>query len=585
MRYSWAPMSDELLARARAFRDGDPDPSTRAELDALISANELGELGERMAGPLEFGTAGLRGVLGAGESRMNRAVVRRTTAGLAAYLARQVDGARTRGVVVGHDARHMSRAFAEDAAAVLAAAGFKVWLFDDVGPTPLVAFGVLHHRACCGVMVTASHNPPEYNGYKVYWEDGAQIIPPHDAGISAEIAAQPAAREVPLTDLADARARRLVETLSADVTEAYHARVAALSADPRGREGTRIVYTPMHGTGAPWALEALRRAGFTEVSPVPAQLQPDPDFPTVRFPNPEEPGAMDLALAQAQREGASLVLANDPDADRLAVAIPSRAGWRLLTGNEIGVLLGEYLLQRRPEGGASRLVVTTIVSSPLLGRVAAGLGVRYAETLTGRKWICAEARRQESSDGARFVFGYEEALGYCVGNVRDKDGISAAAVFAELAAVARADGRTIEDELARIAQAHGLYVSGQHNLVRKGAEGQRAIADTMARLRADGRTSLGGLAIERVRDVREGEWRRADGARGTLTLPRSDVLMFDLEGGSRVVARPSGTEPKLKFYFDVCERWADGEPLEVARDRAEARRSRVVAEFLEMAGA
>ncbi len=577
-------MSDELLARARAFRDGDPDPATQRELGALIDAGDLAELRERMAGPLEFGTAGLRGVLGAGESRMNRAVVRRTTAGLAAYLARQVPDARERGVVVGHDARHQSRAFAEDCAAVLAAAGFRVWLFADVGPTPLVAFGVLHHRAACGVMVTASHNPPEYNGYKVYWEDGAQIIPPHDAGISAAIAAQPPAREVPLAALDAAQGDGRVATLSPEVTEAYFQRIAALGADARGRDGVRIVVTAMHGTGAPWTREALRRAGFSSVSPVPEQELPDPDFPTVKFPNPEEPGAMDLALAQAAREGANLVLANDPDADRLAVAIPARAGWRLLTGNEIGALLGEYLLRARPEGGASRLVLTTIVSSPLLGRVAEALGVRYAETLTGLKWICAEARRQEA-EGARFVFGYEEALGYCVGNVRDKDGVSAAAVFAELAAVAGAEGRTVEDELGRIAQAYGLYVSGQHSVVHKGADGLAAIRATMARLRASARGSIGGLAVVGVRDVEAGTCRRADGAVSALSLPRSDVVMFDLEGGSRVVARPSGTEPKIKFYFDVCERWAPGEPFDVARARAEARRGRVVAEFLELAGA
>lgn len=292
---------------------------------------------------------------------------------------------------------------------------------------------------------------------------------------------------------------------------------------------------------------------------------------------------MDLALAKATSSGANLVIANDPDADRLAIAIPVDGGYRLLTGNEIGVLLGEYLLRKRSDGGASRLVLTTIVSSPLLGRVAEGLGVRYAETLTGLKWVCAEAKRQEA-DGSRFVFGYEEALGYCVGNVRDKDGISAAAIFAELTAVANAEGRSIEDELARIAKTFGLYVSGQYNVVHKGAEGQRAIADTMERLRADRRPTLAGLAVVGVRDVFLGVARRGD-VETKLSLPKSNVLMFDLEGGSRVVARPSGTEPKIKFYFDVCERWADGETFADARARAEQKKANLISAFVAMAGA
>lgn len=292
---------------------------------------------------------------------------------------------------------------------------------------------------------------------------------------------------------------------------------------------------------------------------------------------------MDLALAAAKAASANLVIANDPDADRLAIAIPIDGGYRLLTGNEIGVLLGEYLLRKRADGGASRLVLTTIVSSPLLGRVAEALGVRYAETLTGLKWICAEAKRQEA-EGARFVFGYEEALGYCVGNVRDKDGISAAAIFAELTAVANAEGRTIDDELARIAKSYGLYVSGQHNVVHKGADGQRAINGTMERLRADRRTSLAGLRVVAVRDVLAGVARRGD-VETKLSLPKSNVLMFDLEGGSRVVARPSGTEPKIKFYFDVCERWADGEAFADARARAEHKKAELLADFVAMAGA
>lgn len=574
-----------VTERALAWIAGDPDPATAAELRALVDdpgERAAAELAERMAGPLEFGTAGLRGVIGAGESRMNRAVILRTTAGLARYVLDTVADAAARGVVVGFDGRRFSREFAQEAAAVLAGAGLPAHLFPELGPTPLVPFAMLDLGAAAGIMITASHNPPEYNGFKVYWSSGAQITPPHDAGIAAAIERVGAARDVPRLDQAAARARGLLRPIGPELLERYLAAVAALSLDRSGREGFSIVYTAMHGVGDRFTREALARFGFERVEPVPAQQQPDGEFPTVRFPNPEEEGALDLALALARERRADLVLANDPDADRLAVAIPAPtpAGYRQLSGNEVGVLLGEYLLRRSVAGGDRRLVVTTVVSSPMLGEIARRNGVAYAEVLTGFKWIVTTGQALAARHGLRFLFGYEEALGYSVGTVTpDKDGVSAAALFAELAAVARAQGRSVDDELERLARAYGLWASRQVSIVRKGRDGQAAIAAMMEGLRRAAPARLGDATVVGVRDFLSGVPQRD----GTV-YPRSNVIAFDLKGGARVVARPSGTEPKIKFYFDLNEPVADGEPLAAARGRAKTRLDALVAAFREIAG-
>ena len=579
---------EELIGRAHAWIAGDPDPDDAAELEALVARREEAELAERMAGPLEFGTAGLRGVLGAGESRMNRAVVIRTGAGLARHVLASVEGAAGRGFVVGCDGRRLGRAFAEETARVLAGAGLRVHLFRGFVPTPLVAFAVRELGAAGGVMVTASHNPPEYNGYKVYWSDGAQIVPPHDRAIAAAIAGAGPAREVPRPPLEEARARGLVLDVPDETLTRYREAVAALSLDRRGRDLVRIVFTPMHGVSDPFVRDALARFGFECVTSVPEQRAPDPEFSTVTLPNPEEPGALDLALDLARRERATLVLANDPDGDRLAVAVPStlEGGWRQLTGNEIGILLGEHLLRRADEPGAApRLVATTVVSSPALGVMARYFGAGYEETLTGFKWIATAAMRRETETGERFLFGYEEALGYTVGTaVRDKDGVSAAAVFAELTALAAVEGRSIEDELERIARAHGLFASRQVSLVRKGLEGAAEIRATMDRLRASRPARIGAHDVLAVRDVERGLRRDRDGCETELALPRSNVLAFDLDGGARVVARPSGTEPKIKFYFDLREAVAEAEPHGEARARALGRLDALEQSFLELAG-
>lgn len=553
-----------------AWRAGDPDEATRAELDRLVASGEVHELDDRFGARLEFGTAGLRGVVGAGPNRMNRAVVLQTTRGLADWLLAQGEGVASRGVVVGYDARLSSLGFAEDTAAVLAAAGIPVHLFDTEVPTPLVAYAVLALRASAGVVVTASHNPPEYNGYKVYAADGAQIVPPVDVAIARAIDAVGPAIGLARVALDEARARGVVREVPASVAEGYLARVASLALHPELRPALRIVYTPLHGVGFRLASAALARAGFSDVEAVPEQREPDGRFPTVAFPNPEEPGAMDLALALARATRADLVLANDPDADRLAVAVPDAAGrFVQLTGNQVGVLLGHYLLTEAGDEG-DRVMLSTIVSSPMLGDLARALGVRYEETLTGFKWIARRGLEVAHATGARVAFGYEEALGYSVGDlVRDKDGIGAAVLFADLAATCRARGRSVLDELESIYRRHGLYASAQRSIVRKGVAGIAAIGASMAALRAAAPLALAGREVLAVRDYAAGTRRdTTTGLVTPLTLPPSDVVALELAGGARVVARPSGTEPKLKIYLDVREAVAPHEPLGAAEARA-----------------
>jgi phosphomannomutase len=524
-----------LVAAARRWRDEDPDPETRAELDGLLDAPEgpdVGALSDRFGARLQFGTAGLRGEMGAGPNRMNRAVVIRATAGLAAYL--RDTGHRGEPVVVGFDARHRSDRFARDAAEVLAGAGFPVRLADRPLPTPVLAFGVRHLGACAGIVVTASHNPPRDNGYKVYLGDGAQIVPPADGEISARIDAVGPLPSVP-------RASTGVTSMGDDLVEDYVAGALASVSRESGGTGPRdlgIVYTPLHGVGRDLVVEVLSRAGFPAPHVVPRQGAPDPDFPTVAFPNPEEPGALDLALAQAAAEGADLVVANDPDADRLAVAVPdpgAPGGWRPLSGDEIGVVLADWLLAGG--SGDDRLVATTVVSSSMLARLATARGVHYAETLTGFKWI---ARAAIDRPGLRFVYGYEEALGSCVGTlVRDKDGITAALAFASLAAAEKARGRTVLDRLDDLARELGVHATRQRSLGVQGVDGLARMQAAVDALAASPPASLAGAAVTEVEDLRLGR-----------RLPPTDGIVLRGEG-VRLVVRPSGTEPKLKCYAEA----------------------------------
>jgi phosphomannomutase len=509
-----------LLDRARAWAAEDPDERTRAELEQIIEAvaggADAADLADRFDGTLEFGTAGLRGALGAGSNRMNRIVVTRAAAGLAAYL-KDHGATRDSSVVIGYDARHNSDVFARDTAEVMTGAGLKAYVLPRPLPTPLLAFAIRELGCVAGVMVTASHNPPEDNGYKVYLGDGSQIVPPADAGIAERIAAVGALADVPRGDAGT--------MLREDIIDRYLDTVAGLAAD--GPRDLDIVYTPLHGVGGTSVVQVLETAGFAAPRVVTEQEQPDPDFPTVSFPNPEEPGAMDLAMALAEKSGADLVVANDPDADRCAAAVPGPHGWRMLRGDEVGALLASHLLA----AGKPGTYATSIVSSSLLGRMAAAAGRPYAETLTGFKWI-------GRVDG--LAFGYEEALGYCVDpeHVKDKDGVSALLLLCELAASAKAEGRSLTDLLDDIATEHGLHATDQLSVrVTDLAE----IATAMDRLRDTPPTTLGGLAVERVDDLAE----------GSAELPPTEGLRYHLAEGGRVIVRPSGTEPKLKCYLEV----------------------------------
>lgn len=521
----------------------DPDPDTRKELQALIDARDDATIAERFGAPLAFGTAGLRAAMGAGPARMNRLVVRQAAAGLAAWL---VDGDHAGGlVVVGHDARHKSREFAEDTARVLAAAGLRATLVTGPIPTPVVAFALLHLGAVAAVQVTASHNPPQDNGYKVYASDGAQIVPPMDQEIEARIRVA-AAGPIQLEDLD----HPLITTWGADVAAAYRSGVAEL--DPRTSTGEqraqlKVVYTAMHGVGAHTFLATMGTAGFTDVHAVPEQRDPDPNFPTVAFPNPEEPGALDLSLNLARTLDAQLVLANDPDADRMAAAIPDPSvpgGWRALRGDEVGWLLADHLLNATAAMGSQRMVATTVVSSSLLRSIAEHHGVHYEETLTGFKWL---ARAALSHPELHSVLGYEEALGYSVGAlVRDKDGISAGLVMADLAAFIMASGSTMAERLRELAATYGTSLTNQWSIRFEGADAQADMATLMTRLRAAPPTMLDGVDVTSVVDLAEAS-------------PTADVLVYRLGTTARVVVRPSGTEPKCKVYFEVLGT-GDGPP-------------------------
>lgn len=568
-------MDSALLARARAWRDADPDPETAREVNSLCAAGDEAELLDRFRGELEFGTAGLRGLVGAGPNRMNRAVVRRATAGVARHLLATVPDAASRGVVVARDARRGSDDFALETAGVLAGQGIRVHFFVDLAPTPLGAFAVKELGAAAGVVVTASHNPPAYNGYKVYWDNAAQIVPPVDAGIAAAIASSGPANAIPFLPRAEAEARGLFVPLGDDLSLRYHEAISGLVLHPGEGRDLGIVYTAMHGVGARFTLEALRRAGFANVHSVPAQNVPDGAFPTVAFPNPEEPGALDLALALCEETTADLLLANDPDADRLAAGARDRDGrMRLFSGNELGVLLGAYSLTWRTPKPARPLVLTTIVSSSQLGVIARDLGAAYAETLTGFKWIENRALELERSEGRTTVFGYEEALGYSVADiVRDKDGISAALVFADLAGWCRARGVTVWGYLEEIQRAHGLFLSAQKSVTIPGAEGAATIAAVMDGFRASPPAAIGGLSVVETRDYRA----------GVPGLPTSNVVAYLLEGGSRVTLRPSGTEPKIKYYFELRVTPDEDEELSAAKARGDGRLATLVADFVRLA--
>ncbi len=534
-------MNDDLLTTAEDWAALDPDPATAAELRALIDRVRAGdtaaadEIADAFDGTLQFGTAGLRGRLGPGSNRMNRVVVARAAAGLAAYLVER-DGTS---IVIGYDARRNSDVFAADTTQIMAGAGISAMVLPHALPTPVTAFAIHFLGTSAAVMVTASHNPPDDNGYKVYLGDGSQIVPPADAEISACIERVGPVADIPRSDD--------YVTLDNGVLDAYIAQADALLG-PGPRDITSV-YTAMHGVGGEVFVRVAREAGFPDPRPVAAQFAPDGRFPTVSFPNPEEPGAMDLSLAEAREHGADIIIANDPDADRCSAGIPTADGFRMLSGDEVGWLLGWWTVERMRRSGApmAGTLAQSIVSGTLLKAIALDAGLDYAVTLTGFKWI---------SRVPGLVYGYEEALGYCVDptHVTDKDGISASLLMMEMAAHLKAEGRGIQDVLDDLARTFGLYLTSQ---VAVRVSDVSLIADAMARLRSDPPRELGGRAVQEVVDLEEGAY----------GLPPTDGLLFALEG-ARVIIRPSGTEPKLKCYLQIVSP-VDGD-LSVARDTGNA---------------
>ncbi|MGP3535504.1 phospho-sugar mutase [Microbacterium sp. RD1] len=530
-------MPDAVRAAAEAWLAQDPDAHTRAELSDLLTRVDEGDetaradVSDRFSRRLAFGTAGLRGALGAGPNRMNRVLVAQAAAGLAAYLLERAEPGKTPSVVIGYDGRRNSDVFARDSAEIFAGAGLSAILLPRLLPTPVLAFAVRHLGASAGVMVTASHNPPDDNGYKVYLggaDEGAQIVSPADAEIAAAI--QVVADRGDIGEIPRSVGYR---NAPESVIDAYVAATAAVAPAPAGAAGLRWAYTAMHGVGWETLRRILAEAGYPEPTTVSAQIDPDGTFPTVAFPNPEEPGAMDLAFQTARASGAELVLANDPDADRLAVAVPDaevEGGWRQLSGNEVGLLLG-WRAARAAAGSAEATLACSLVSSPGLQAIAEHYGLGFTATLTGFKWI---------SRAPGIVYGFEEALGYLVNpeTVRDKDGISAAVALLGLAAEARERGTDVAGLLRELRDTFGAYASDQIS-IRVSEVAQ--IGSIMTSLRARPPAEVGGIGVSRIDDLLEG----VDG------LPPGDVLRIWLDDGSRLVVRPSGTEPKLKMYLDV----------------------------------
>ncbi len=534
----------DLRAQAARWCEIDPDPATRAQIQAMLDSDDLDQLDLHFGSRIEFGTAGLRAPRGPGSNRMNRVIVRQT----AAALARHLGAGAT--FVVARDARYGSEEYAEDTARVLAAAGCRVLLLEQPVITPILAFAVHRLQAAAGVMVTASHNPAADNGYKMYDAEGIQIVPPTDVAVQAAINEILLEGGDPALASADHPAIEHVPVdLHAGVVGAYLDAALRCLRTPADR-GIRAVQTSLHGVADPFIREAFERAGFPPLEVVESQARPDPDFPTVSFPNPEEPGALDAAFELAAASGADIVLANDPDGDRLAVGIPTGDGWRRLAGDETGSLLADHLL--RATSGSSRLVVRTVVSSHMLDRMAVHHGVQSAVTLTGTKWIPRPALERPD---LRFLFGYEEALGYVVSSeIREKDGVAAALLMAEIAAGLAAEGRTVQDRLDDLAVTYGLHYTGHLSIRLEGPDPTAARNELMERLRSSPANRLAGVEVVRARDLLDDP-----------DLPSSNVLIFDLADGSWVAVRPSGTEPKVKVYAEAYVDVTDRSDLDAAR--------------------
>jgi phosphoglucomutase len=557
------------------------DPQTIAEIQALADAGNRKELYDRFYRDLEFGTGGLRGVMGAGLNRMNTYTEGRATQGLANYLLKTLPAGTPLSVAIAYDSRINSDVFSRDAACILAANGIRVFLFEALRPTPELSFAVRLLECSAGIVLTASHNPKEYNGYKVYWSDGGQIVPPHDDGIIAEVLAQKDFSAVRRMNYDDARVQGLVTIIGAQVDNAFIEAILPLSAKPDVCRTTplKIVYTPLHGTGITLVPEALNRWGFRSVAVCPSQAKPDGTFPTTPSPNPEEKAALSQAIEYARAQKADLVLATDPDADRVGIAVLHAGEFRLLSGNQIASMLVDYVIGTHAERGSlvpNAGVVKSIVTTELIAAVCERYGVRLDNVLTGFKYIGEKIRQWQESGEAQYMVGGEESYGYLVGtHARDKDAVVSCCFIAEMAADSLAQGQTLVDRIDAVYCRYGVFQESLSSMTLQGAEGQDQIARIMTTLRDHTPASFAGSPVAEVRDYERDEIRlMPDGAvTGKTNLPKSNVLVFHMANGSQIVARPSGTEPKIKFYFGV----RDTEGLPIAAKDLEARKKALTA--------
>lgn len=591
------PIDSHIAERAHYWATSPAfDADTRREISALIEADDDKEITERFYRDLEFGTGGLRGILGAGTSRMNIYNVRKATTALAAYLGETFRNQSIK-VALSHDSRRYSRAFAKAAAEVFAAHGIKALITKDLRPVPMLSFMTRHYGCKAGVCITASHNPPEYNGYKVYWETGGQLVPPHDQAVIQRYMDLQGYESIKTLPYELAVAQGFIEEIGSDLDEAYFSKVLGLSLNPAvGRKNFKIVYSPLHGSGLYPVTEMLKRFGFTDVLVVPEQRDPDGNFPTVKSPNPENPAALDKARELARSVGADLILATDPDCDRIGMEIRIGDDFFRPNGNQIGCLLNEYVLRGMQDSGRmprNPLIVKTVVTTDLQADLAREYAVDCEETLTGFKWICQLIDDYESgriTPKKHFVCGGEESYGFLAGSfVRDKDGIIACCLAAEMAAVYKAKGSDVVKELDAMFSRHGVYHETLHDLTLPGKEGAEAIAAMMQRLRHQPPRVIDGIAVAKLRDFDSGQEldlsRDTPQVQGQLTLPRSNVLQFILNDGTKVSVRPSGTEPKIKFYVSIRDPQGVGQrgaELNKIKARCQARAKRIEDIFVAM---
>lgn len=574
------PLSPDVQQRINTWLTPAYDAETQAAIKHLVDTNQDDQLNDAFYRSLEFGTGGLRGIMGPGSNRMNRYTLGMATQGLCNYLHQSFPDQEIK-VAIAHDSRNNARFFAETVAGIFSANGITAYLFDSLRPTPVLSFAIRHLGCQSGCVITASHNPKEYNGYKVYWNDGSQVVSPHDKNIIIEVNKITSPDEVKF-----AADPSRIHLIGQEVDEAYLAEVKKLSINPTAiqqQHDLGIVYTPIHGSGIKLVPPALAAFGFTNVSVVPQQAAPDGNFPTVQSPNPEEKAAMQLALDQAKAQNADLVLATDPDADRVGVGVKNEHGeWVLLNGNQTAALLTHYILSARKHAGKAQpndFIVYTIVTSEILGDIARHYGVTYYRTLTGFKYIAGLIR--ELAGQENYICGGEESYGFLIGDfVRDKDAVSACALVAEMAAVAKSEGRTLYQEMQQMYAEYGLYVEDLISLTKKGQRGAEEIQEMMVELRKNPPKMLAGSPVVEIRDYQTGKVHHlTSGMEESTGVESSNVLQFITAAGDKISARPSGTEPKIKFYFSVKEPLSSIADYEVTHKKAEDKIKRIIEEM------